>query len=163
MNNRTYINEYKSIKAPAELKNRVLDSVSTTKKKSVFSYTKTLSLVAACLMLFACIGFIQLFNNPIIVSVEPISVATVARDSDSFVAIIKIEHKGTIEIDSKSGFSHVDECGNVYKTALEGFRTEDCVFLGWKGNEQENIFSVNGVEYKINFSENGVITVEKNK
>ena len=163
MNYRTYMYEYKSIKAPAELKQRVLDSVSEKKKNSVFSYTKTLTLVAACLLLFACIGYLQLFNNPTVVSVEPTMVATASRDSDSFVAIVKIERKGNIEIDASNGFSHVDENGNAYKTALCDFKTEDCIFLGWNGNEQENFFSVNGVKYKIFFSQNGIVTVEKNK
>ena len=162
MNNRTQFDSYKSIKAPAELKTRVFDSLSGI-RKPIFN-TRVLSAIAACLVLIACISFAQLVNNSIEITVEPISVATASRDADSFTAIIKIERDGKIVVDaSTKDFAHVDEEGKQLKTALDQYKTDGVILLGWKGITEQGIFTVNDVEYKISYSHDGSIIVIKNK
>ena len=151
-------NQYKSIKAPADLKDRILEATEATapvsSKKRAYKYAQ---LIAACLVAVLCIGFVgagltsssvyvdgNIFYGEAI-SVEKVSQHSVSRAAFNVGQLIEIDTRLETKISLSNGEFTLTDC-----------ETGAHVYTG-------NEYSVNGkVNFKVDLpdGESGVLTLK---
>ena len=151
-------NQYKSKKAPADLKERILESAEgSSQKNSKNSFYKYAQLIAACLVAVLCIGFVgagltsstvYLDGKPFYgeqISVENEATQGVSRSSLNAGQLIEIDLKIETKISLSNGEFTLTDC-----------ETGEHIYTG-------NEYSVKGkVNFKVDLpdGESGVLTLK---
>ncbi len=160
MISQTDINKYRQIKAPKELKEKVLSSSKSSQSKKHFFNVKTITSVAACLLVGVFCTF--LFNNSTDhVTITPISPAnSYPRGIDSVLLVVECDGDFDISTEDSSFYYYPDgsekaEC----LTELKSVNNE--LEIQWKVSESPSYVEINGELYEISFSfseEKAVVT-----
>lgn len=151
MIDRKIIDSYKEIKAPAELKQRVMEKCSMKKQKNNVAKMRYLSLVAACFVVVCCLFAFGLFDKQVEINVDtlPMYISSV-REGAPIISFVTIEYKGEIRIKTESnGFYVADNDKNIVSKLNKEYVSEDKIIIGWTGENGLSSFEVNGIEYDI--------------
>lgn len=164
MFNKTDINGYRQIKAPAELKSSVLTDACAAPKKNGILDLKVIYGVAACLALvIICSVFMNTPLQPATVSVASGEHSVLAASSRSMtIASLNIEAEGRIIIEKISeGFYLSNEKGELTELDKKA-NAKNEITLYWLISESSAKVKINNEVYNVKCSEDGAkITVEK--
>ena len=151
MIDRKIIDSYKEIKAPEELRQRVMESSSVVPQKKSFASMRNLSLVAACFVVVCCLFAFGLFDEQVNIDVDTLPVyVSAVREGDPIISFVTIEHEGTIRIKTAdNGFYIADNEKVVVSKLNKEYVSEDKIIIGWTGEGSRSSFEINGIEYEI--------------
>ncbi len=146
----TDINNYRMIKAPVELKEKVLSASKTSSAKKYFSI-KTISSLAACLL----IGFFFVFwfnnlNSP--VTITPISPANnYPRGVESVLLVVECD--GKMDVSSTDNtFYYYPEGADEAICLTELKNVNNKLEIQWKVSDSPSYIKLNGELYEISYS-----------
>lgn len=153
MLNNSDIEKYRSIKAPAELKNRVLEQAAAARPKRKILNIRTMSAIAACfLVLLVCIPFLNTNKAPVTISsLRLVSRYSFPRDVGSIVLVIESEGKIDISTDEDCFYYVVDETQKTDTLkVLKGVNNR--IEIGWYISDAPSYLKVNGSTYELTYS-----------
>lgn len=151
-------NQYKSKKAPADLKERILESAeSSSQKSSKKSFYKYAQIIAACLIAVLCIGFVGagLTSSTVYLDGKPFhgEQISVEKEASQGVSRASLNTGQLIEIDLKT----------ETKISLSNgeFTLIDCETGAhiYTGNEYSHKGKVN-LKVELPYGESGVLTLQ---
>ncbi|MBR5314009.1 MAG: hypothetical protein IKU45_01190 [Clostridia bacterium] len=151
MINKDIIDSYKQIKAPSELKQRVLLESKRSSNKSKYIAFRSVAMIAACFMIVCCLFMFGVFGEQVKVEVESLPmIASASRDGDNVVAFVTVECDGEINIKvSDECFYVADGEKNIVSKLNNEYTFEDKIILCWTAENEVSFFTVNGIEYEI--------------
>lgn len=155
------IDIYRDIKAPSELRDRVMNVSHNIKKENKLLYIKTLSTIAACLMVFAVGSF--LLNRPADIDeyyVVDYSAASITQRMVDTVTVV-FEGEGRISAEPEDqGFSVKADGTEIPLESKKNVNNK--LELVWTVSDTPAFVRVNGDVYEVKYDSSlGGVTVNK--
>lgn len=150
MFSQTDINNYRKIKAPIELKEKVLSAPRTSSAKKYFS-VKSISSLAACLLIgLFCVFWFNNLNSP--VTITPISPANnYPRGVESVLLVVECD--GKIDVSSTDNtFYYYPEGSDNAECLTELKNVNNKLEIQWNVSESPSFLRVNGEVFEISYS-----------
>ena len=150
MISQTDIDRYRQIKAPIELKEKVLSATKMPRSKKIFSI-KTISSLAACLIVGVfCVFLFNNSNSP--VTITPISPAnSYPRGIESILLVVECD--GEIDVLAKDNtFFYYPDNSDEAECLTELENVNNKLEIQWKVSESPSYIKLNGEQYKISYS-----------
>ena len=160
------INEYRQIKAPDKLKEKVF-SMQKQRRSIVLLNMKTISSIAACLII-GVFGFLLFNNKPLDVTLTPMTPQTTSSISTRTVDVVTImvECKGSFDVSAEDdSFSYYVSDSAMFKPLKSLKNVNNVLEIAWTVSDSPSYLKINGEMYKISYSlqDNQVVIVkEKN-
>ena len=158
------IEAYRSIKAPEDLKLKVLSATRRTAvRKSAVNY-KAFSALAACVVLFiVCSFFFGGIDSPVTIEVDTVAVASVSQRMSNCVTLV-IESEGKIEFStSDEGFYLYDDDKNEYTQLKEIKGVKNKLNIQWAVSDEGAVITVNGRQYTVSADKDSFVSVTQVK
>lgn len=162
------VDEYRSLSAPAELKARISQEASTSKRTPV-RMLRAVGTIAACLAVIAVVAVLRLPSSaPVSVSTNgtllsctpvPMTVSSSARIQAEYYAMITLTADGKIAVQSDAVFGIRHEDDSLESVSLP-YTASDELTLYWYVTSPDATLTVNGVRYRLYADEeHGTITI----
>ena len=156
MINQSDIDRYRQIKAPIELKQRIIGDVKKNNIKKRLLYIRSVSAVAACfLVVIVCWSFFKTPNTPYTIDIDSsaysmISDAEIARVSSDLPIKLVITGEGKIRVKVQDDdFYYLDKESKQLKTLKNSITKENEITIVWNAFDKSSKFTINGQNYKI--------------
>ena len=165
MINQSDIDKYRQIKAPNELRQRIIGDVKKNNNKKKLLYIRSLSAIAACfVVVMVCWNFFKTPQTAFTIDIDTsayssISDPEVSRVSSALPIKLVVAGEGKLRIKVQDDdFYYLDKDSNQLKLINGSITKENEITLVWNAFEQSSKFTVNGQKYKIFVNEdtNGV-------
>lgn len=158
------VEEYRKIKAPAELKQRVISAAVRPSARSQFFGYKTVSALAACVLLFiVCTAFFGGSDSAVSIGIDTVAPANASSRMANSVTLV-IESEGKIDFStSDDGFYLYDANGKSYTPLKEEKGVKNRLEVQWTVSDKEAEFVVNHKNYSVSVDDSGSVNIKVEK
>lgn len=158
------VEAYRSIKAPEDLKLKVLSETRKAAVRRAAAGYKAFSALAACVVLvIVCSFFFGGIDSPVTIEVDTVAVASASQRMSNCVTLV-IKSEGKIEFStSEEGFYLYDAEKNEYTQLKEIKGVKNKLAVQWAVSDTPAVITVNGEEYIVSADGNSSVSVKSVK